>query len=89
MAKFISGKDLEDAVYNIIWEAEEVLMIVSPYVKLDEYFKKLFDKHIHNYKLHIMLVFGKNEGQLSRSLSKSDFDYLKKFLIISIVYVPN
>lgn len=89
MAKFITGKDLEDAVYEIIWEAESNLLIVSPFIKLDGYFKKLFDKHINNPKLHILIVFGKNENEISRSLSNDDFDFFKKFLNISIVYVPN
>lgn len=89
MAKFITGKDLEEAVYNIIWEAEQTLLIVSPYIKLDDYFKKLFDKHINNPKLHFIIVFGKNEGEISRSMSKVDFDYFKIFLNISVIYVPN
>lgn len=89
MAKFITGKELEDAVYNIIWEAENTLLIVSPYIKLDDYFKQLFDKHTNNPKLHFIVVFGKNEGSVSRSLSQKDFDYFKKFLNISIIYVPN
>jgi hypothetical protein len=89
MAKFITGKDLEDAIYNIIWEAEQTLLIVSPFIKLDDYFKKLFDKHSNNPKIHFIVVFGKNEGAVSKSLSKSDFDYFKKFLNISVIYVPN
>jgi hypothetical protein len=89
MAKFITGENLENAVYEIIWEAESNLLIVSPFIKLDDYFKRLFDKHINNPKLHILIVFGKNEREVSRSLSKNDFDYFKKFLNISIVYIPN
>lgn len=89
MAKFITGENLENAVYEIIWEAESNLLIVSPFIKLDDYFKRLFDKHINNPKLHILIVFGKNEKEVSRSLSKNDFDYFKKFLNISIVYIPN
>lgn len=89
MGKFITGENLENAVYEIIWEAESNLLIVSPFIKLDDYFKRLFDKHINNPKLHILIVFGKNEREVSRSLSKNDFDYFKKFLNISIVYIPN
>ena len=44
MAKFITGENLENAVYEIIWEAESNLLIVSPFIKLDDYFKRLFDK---------------------------------------------
>ncbi len=89
MTKFITGKALGETIYNIIWDAESVLLIVSPFIKLDDYFKKLFDKHSNNPKIHLIIVFGKNEGEVSKSLSKQDFDYFKKFLNISIVYVPN
>lgn len=89
MNKFITGENLENAVYEIIWEAKKNLIIVSPFIKLDDYFKRLFDNHINNPKLHILIVFGKNETEKSKSLSNDDFNYFKKFLNISIVYVPN
>lgn len=89
MAKFITGQDLEQAICDIIWEAEDTLMIVSPFIKLDDYFKKLFDKHTNNPRVHLIVVFGKNEGAVKKSLSKSDFDYFKKFLNVTVVYVPN
>ena len=88
MAQFITGKDLEKAVYDIIWDAKQTLLIVSPYIKLDDYFKTLFDHHANNPQLHIILVFGKNEKAVSKSLSKTDFDFFKKFLNVSIVYIP-
>lgn len=88
MNKFLTGKELEEAIYNIIWEAERTLLIVSPFVKLDDYFKKLFQKHTLNPKLHILIVFGKNEKDVNRSLNKADFDFFKSFPNISIVYVP-
>ncbi|POY34705.1 hypothetical protein C3K47_18905 [Solitalea longa] len=89
MSKFVTGKDLEEAIYEIIWNADEHLLIVSPYIKLGEYFKKLFNHHENNPKLQITLVFGKNEGEVSKSLNKDDFEFFKKFPNISIVYVPN
>ena len=89
MSKFITGKELEDAVYNIIWDAQETLLIVSPYIKLEKYFRELFDQHKNNPKLHIIIVFGKNEADIKRSLTKADFDYFKQFLKISIIHIPN
>ena len=68
---------------------ERTLLIVSPFIKLDDYFKELFDKHKNNPKIHLILVFGKNENDIKRSMSKSDFDYFNKFLNVSIIYVPN
>ena len=88
MSKFITGKDLEEAIYDIIWDAEDTLLIVSPYVKLDKYFKELFDRHKKNPNVHLLLVFGKNETAVSKSLSKEDFDFFKKFPFVSIIYVP-
>lgn len=89
MSKFITGKKLENVIYDIIWDAQKTLMIVSPFIRLDDYFKKLFDKHLNNPDLHILIVFGKNEKMVSKSLSKNDFDYFQKFMNISVVYVPN
>lgn len=88
MSKFITGKELEHAIYNIIWETERVLLIVSPYIKLDNYFKQLFDKHQNNPKIHMILVFGKNELDIKRSMSQNDFEFFKKFPNVSIIYVP-
>jgi len=88
MSKFITGEELEDAVYDIIWDAERTLLIVSPFIKLDGYFKDLFKKHIDTPKLHILLVFGKNEKKVNRSLSNEDFDFFKQFPNVSIIYVP-
>ena len=89
MNKFITGVELEETISKIIWETKKTLLIVSPFIKLDNYFKKLFDNHLNNPKIHIIIVFGKNENNISKSLSKSDFEYFKRFLNISIVYIPN
>ena len=35
MSEFITGKDLEDTIYNTIWETERKLLIVSPFIKLE------------------------------------------------------
>lgn len=88
MSTFITGKELEDAVYNIIWDANRDLLIVSPYIKLDAYFKKLFERHLDNPKLHINIIFGKNEGQVNKSFSKTDLEFFLQFPNISLVYVP-
>lgn len=89
MSKFITGKDLEDVIYDTIWQAEDILMIVSPFIKLDDYFKELFDKHENNPNIHILIVFGKNEKEITKSISKEDYEYFKKFLNVSIIYAPN
>ncbi|MCG2431848.1 phospholipase D family protein [Aequorivita xiaoshiensis] len=89
MSKFVTGKELESAIYDTIWDAKANLLIVSPFIKLDEYFQKLFNKHENDPKIHILLVFGKNQKDIKRSLNKRDFDFFKKFPNVSIIYTPN
>ncbi|MFA5971926.1 MAG: phospholipase D family protein [Lentimicrobiaceae bacterium] len=89
MSKFLTGKELENTVYDIIWKASNTLLIISPYINLDTYFRKLFENHLNNPRLHIIIVFGKNENNVKKSLSSSDFDFFKKFMNISILYIPN
>ncbi|UBZ07257.1 phospholipase D family protein [Salegentibacter mishustinae] len=89
MSAFLTGEELENVVYDIIWDAEKTLLIVSPFIKLDDYFKNLFKKHMDDHKLRIILVFGKNEKKVNRSLSNEDFDFFKQFPNVSIVYVPH
>ena len=89
MSKFITGKELEDRITDIIWKAEKKLLIVSPFIKLDDYFKKLFEKHIVNPSIHLIIVFGKNLGYVQKSLNREDFEYFKQFPNVSIIYAAN
>lgn len=89
MAEFLSGDRLSQEVYDIIFEAQKQLLILSPYIKLDDYFKKaVFDKHKSNPELEIIVGFGKNEKNPKKSFSKEDFEYFQEFKNISIVYIP-
>lgn len=89
MAKFLTGKELEDTICNIIWDAKEKLLIVSPFIKLDDFFATHFKKQIGNPHLHLLVVFGKNEHDKSKSLNNSDFEFFKSFPKVSIIYVSN
>lgn len=89
MSKFVTGELLEEKITDIIWDAKETLLIVSPFIRLDDFFKKLFLKHENDDNLHIIIVFGKNENNVSKSLNKIDFEFFKKFPNISIIYAPN
>jgi hypothetical protein len=89
MGKFLTGEELEKAITDIIYEAEKELLIVSPYIKLDDYFKDLFLKHEKNPNVRITLIFGKNEKSMKKSLSIEDLDFFKRFPNVSVVYVKN
>ncbi|WP_158850593.1 phospholipase D family protein [Algibacter sp. L1A34] len=89
MANFITGNQLTEEVYDVIHKAKKHLLIVSPYIKLDDYFKEeLFENHKKNSELHIIIGFGKNEKNPQRSLKKEDLNYFKDFPNVSIIYIP-
>jgi hypothetical protein len=88
MSKFVTGKELASVVYNILFEAKEKLVLVSPYIKLDAYFRQILDQHAHNPQLELLVVFGKNPGHVTRSISREDLDYFTKFPHVTLVYAP-
>jgi RNA polymerase-binding transcription factor DksA len=89
MAKFLTGEELENSICGIIRGAKEKLIIVSPFIKLDDFFIQIFESQAQNSQLHILIVFGKNEQDKSRSLNSNDFEFFKKFPNVSIIYVAN
>jgi hypothetical protein len=88
MSKFVTGKELEEVVYDILFEAKRHLLLVSPYIKLDNYFRQILDRHAHNPELELIVVFGKNEGNITRSVSRTDLEYFAKFPNVTLIYAP-
>lgn len=89
MAKFITGEELENTICGIIRGANEKLVIMSPFIKLDDYFMEIFKPQTKNSKLHLLVIFGKNEQDKSKSLNNNDFEFFKQFPKVSIIYVAN
>src|SRR3989339_1599812 len=86
MSTFLTGKELENTLTDIIWYAKKYVVIISPFVKLDNHVKNIFEKIKSTHEVHIILIFGKNENQKQKSFNKSDYDYFKEFKNISILY---
>ncbi|NAW50368.1 hypothetical protein GNY06_02835 [Elizabethkingia argentiflava] len=87
---FLTGKELNEKIYDIIYNSEKYLLILSPFIQLDPYFKdEIFNKHLNNSNVHIIIGFGKNENNVNKSFGKEDFDYFIQFPNITIVYIPN
>lgn len=89
MADFFTGKALDEKLTDIIWKANKELIILSPFIRLDEYCKKIFSKLKKCPELEIILVFGKNEGETQRSLNQDDLEFFKDFENIVIIYCNN
>lgn len=86
MSKFLTGKPLEEKLTDIVWNAKKHVIIVSPFIKLDNHVRKIFDKIKATHEINLILVFGKNEGYKQKSLREDDFEYFKNFKNIAILY---
>ncbi|NDP22203.1 MAG: hypothetical protein GZ091_14145 [Paludibacter sp.] len=89
MAEFFTGAALDEKLTDIIWEAKKELIILSPFIRLDDYCKSIFKKLKNNPELEIIIVFGKNEGETQRSLTPADLELFKEFSNITIIYCSN
>jgi RNA polymerase-binding transcription factor DksA len=84
MAEFITENNLNSALSQIFEKADNELIIISPYIKLHERIKSILKTKLKNPNLSITVVFGKNEGDVSKSMNKNDFDFFKQFPNIQI-----
>lgn len=89
MSKFLTGKDLESKLTDIIWNAKKYVVIVSPFIKLDEHTKEVLDKIKNTPKIALYIIFGKNEESKYNSVKQEDVDYFKSFKNIVILYNKN
>ena len=86
MAKFLDTFNLNSAIEKIFDDAFEELIIVSPYIKLHHRFVDSLRGRITEDKLKIIILFGKNEEDITKSLDLVTFNFLKKFPNIEIRY---
>lgn len=86
MATLINRFKVHDQLIKMINEAEEQLVMISPYIKLHPEYKKALEKRLKDHTLRIIVVFGKNSDNISKSLSLEDFDFFSQFPNIQIRY---
>lgn len=66
---FLTGKDLSEKIYDTIYNSQEYLFILSPFIQLDQYFKdEVFKTHLNNSNVHIIIGFGKNENNMNKDI---------------------
>ena len=86
MAKFLTGNELNSEVEKIFDRAEEKIILISPFIKLHDRFSSTLLPKKDKPKLEIIIVFGKNEEDMSRSMKQDDFNFFKEFPNIQIRY---
>ncbi|BAO77068.1 hypothetical protein [Winogradskyella sp. PG-2] len=86
MSTFLTGKALESKLTDIIWNAKKYVVIVSPFIKLDEHTKEILEKIKNTPKIALYIVFGENEDYKYNSFNENDLEYFKDFKNITILY---
>jgi len=86
MATFLTGNELNAQLENLFEYANEYLYLISPYIKLHDRYASALKTKRENYDLKIVVVFGKNEDDFSKSMKQEDFNFFKEFPNIEIRY---
>lgn len=86
MAKFLTGNELNFELGKLLESAEGQIVLISPYIKLHERYASILKIKKDYPEIEIIIVFGKNEADISRSMKQEDFNFFKDFPNIEIRY---
>lgn len=86
MATFLTGNELNAQLENLFEYADEYITLISPYIKLHDRYASALKAKKDNPNLKIIVVFGKNEDDFSKSMKQEDFNFFKDFPNIEIRY---
>ncbi len=86
MAKLLYDSKLNSALEEIISEAESHIIFICPFFKLHDRLKDRLKLKMKEPEVRLIIVFGKNEEEPSKSLNKEDFEFLKSFPHVTIAY---
>jgi hypothetical protein len=86
MATLIYESELNAALEGIIRESESYILLMCPYLKLHDRLKDCLKHHKNNPDVQIIVIFGKNEEDPSKSLHREDFEFLKSFPNVTVCY---
>ena len=89
MSRFIKHTELAKEIKKLFEEAEDGITIVSPYIKLHPDIKKILHSKKNEEDFFIQIMYGKNQNDISKSLSKEDLEFFKEFKNVCIHYQEN
>jgi len=89
MGKFLNPKDLKTNLYRIFKEAENEIIIISPFIQLSDELRTLLRPKQKIKDFQISILYGKNERDPSKSLNPIDYRFFSEFKNHEILYNPN
>lgn len=78
MAKFLNPDKLIKEIEDLFEEAEELIFIVSPFIKLDKELKQILHPKKDDSNFQVVLLYGKNENNHNQSLGVDDLSFFKE-----------
>jgi hypothetical protein len=86
MAKFLTGNELNSELEKLFERAYNQIILISPYIKIHDRFASTLRTKKDYPEIQLIIVFGKNEDDISRSMKEEDFNFFKEFPNIQIRY---
>lgn len=86
MAKFLKGNELNAELEKILESAKKQIFLISPYIKLHPRYKSSLRVFMNVPDIEIIVLFGKNEDDITKSIQKEDLEFLIQFPNIKIRY---
>lgn len=86
MAQLLHQTNIRQELLSLFKTAENFIFLVSPFIKLNDEMKRSLIRKKDDIKFEIVVLFGKNEHDLSKSLSKDDMEFFKQFQNVSIYH---
>lgn len=86
MGRFITESELSFEIEKLFKEAEDTLLLVSPYIKLHPRIQSALASKKNIPELKIRLLFGKNRDNPALSLRSEDLKFFTEFPNIEIRY---
>ncbi|GGW48817.1 phospholipase D family protein [Arenibacter certesii] len=89
MSSFLTGRELENKLTDIIWNAKKYIIIISPFIKLDTHIKEVLEKVKSAHEINLYVLFGKNEEYKYKSFNEEDFKFIRGFKNVTVLYNKN
>ncbi|MFT3844659.1 MAG: phospholipase D-like domain-containing protein [Lacibacter sp.] len=83
---FLFDNQLVAAIEDLIRKSNKNLLLISPFIDLDPRIKDALSEKKQNPDFQLLVLFGKNENNIYRSIKKDSFSFLKEFPNIEIRY---
>lgn len=85
MARLVKDSELNSEIEYLFRLAEEEIIIISPFIKLHDRIRGILNNRKDDL-VNLIIVFGKNPEDKSKSISREDLQFFQEFKDVEIRY---